>query len=478
MFGFLSSRQLLFISNRRRTQLGLLQKNAFFIIQSFTSVGRLSESEFGNEAERNYFTVSYLVNSCGLSPKSALLASNKVHFQNPDRPDSVLSLLKENGFDNTQITKLIRSRPTLLLADPENTLLPKIEFFRSIGVSGSDLPRILTVSPDLLRRSLTNHLIPCYDFLKSVLLVNEKVITTMKRSQRAFLCDVTNVMAPNVALLRELGAPQSSISLLVTHFPSMAFITHAKFVKAVQEVKELGFDPSKTLFVQAIQAVLKLKKPMWESKFEIFRRWGWSEADTLLAFKKHPICMLLSEEKITKAMKFLVSRLGFSSKNIAKNPVVLNLSLEKRIIPRCSVVQILLAKDLVKNDLSLATFLLPTEKCFLEKFVIRFQDNVPQLLSVYQNKMELLDVEIQSEKWHIGHELLPTEKCFLEKFVTRFQDDVPQLLSVYQNKMDLLDVQIQSEKCIGYGLFFFLFERNYLGQAVYCHKNDILKSSL
>ncbi|KAK4539011.1 hypothetical protein RGQ29_032063 [Quercus rubra] len=293
------------------------------------------------ETERNHFTVSYLVNSCGLSRKSALLASNKVHFQNPDRPESVLSLLKENGFDNTQITKLIRSRPTLLLADPENTLLPKIEFFP-----------ILTLSPDLLRRSLTNHLIPCYDFLKSVLLENEKVITTI-----------------------ELGAPQSAISHLVTHFPSMAFVTHAKFVKAVQEVKELGFDPSKALFVQAIQAVLKLKKPMWESKFEIFRRWGWSEADTLLAFKKHPICMLLSEEKITKAMKFL-----------------------KRIFPRCSVVQILLAKDLVKNDLSLATFLLPTEKWFLEKYVIRFQDNVPQLLSVYQNKMELQDVEIQSEK--------------------------------------------------------------------------------
>ena len=30
--------------------------------------------------------------------------------------------------------------------------------------------------------------------------------------------------------------------------------------------------------------------------------------------------------------------------------------------------------------------------------MIRFQDNVPQLLGVYQNKMELLDVEIQSEK--------------------------------------------------------------------------------
>ncbi|XP_075640557.1 uncharacterized protein LOC142612339 [Castanea sativa] len=199
--------------------------------------------------------MSYLVNSCGLSPKSALLASNKVQFQNPDRPDSVLNLLKENGFDNTQITKLIRSFPTLLLADPENNLSPKIEFFHSIGVSSSVLPRILTLSPDLLLWSLTNHLIPCYEFLKSVLLVNEKVITTMKCSQRAFSCDVTNVMAPNVTLLRELGAPQSTISLLVAHFPSMAFIIHAKFVKVVQEVKELGFDPSKAVFVQAIQMV-------------------------------------------------------------------------------------------------------------------------------------------------------------------------------------------------------------------------------
>jgi mTERF domain-containing protein len=404
MFGFLSSssRQLLFIANRR-SQLGFSHKNACFMFKLFTSIG-LSESE-QQKGKEHSFTVSYLINSCGLSPKSALLASKRVHFENPDRPDSVLNLLKANGFDDTQITKLVRSRSDLLLSNPENTLLPKIEFFRSIGVIGSDLPRILTLSPDLLRRSLNNHLIPCYDFLKSVLLVNEKVITTMKRSQRAFLCDVTNVMVPNIALLRELGAPQSAISLLVTNFPSVAFITHAKFVKAVQMVKEFGFDPSKAAFMQAIQVVLKMKKPMWEYKFEVFMRWGWSKEDTLLAFKRSPHCMLLSEEKITKAMNFLVSNLGYSSTDIAKNPVVLNLSLEKRLIPRCSVVQILLAKDLVKNDLSLSTFLLPNEKYFLERFVIKFQDDVPQLLSVYQNKMDPMDVEIQSEKVS-GTELL------------------------------------------------------------------------
>ena len=397
MFAFFSSRQILFITHRnKRTQfqLGLLQKKAIFSIKSFTSID-LSESE---QQKTHSFTVSYLINSCGLSPKSALLASHKVHFENPDKPNLVLNLLKESGFNDTQITKLVTKIPLLLLSHPENTLLPKFEFLRSIGVSGSDLPRILSLNPDMLRRSLKNNLIPCYDFLKSLLFENEKVITALGRSQRALLSNGTKTMVPNIALLREVGAPPSTISFLVTHSPSVAFIKPSTFVKAVQEVKEMGFDPSKFAFVQAIKVVLSIKKPTWEYKFEIFRRWGWSKEDTLFAFRKFPNFMLLSDEKITKVMNFVVNKLGRPSMDILMNPVVLSLSLEKRIIPRCSVVQILLAKNLIKGDLSLATFLLPNEKIFLEKFVIKFQDNVPQLLSVYQTKMDLLDVEIQSKK--------------------------------------------------------------------------------
>ncbi|XP_065616855.1 uncharacterized protein LOC136062102 [Quercus suber] len=367
MFCFHSFRQLLLLKHRM-TQLGFLQQNAFFIVKSYASTG-LSESKHQQQQqEKHSFTVSYLINSCGLSSKSAILASQKVQLGNPDRPDSVLSLLKEHGFTNTQIAKLVRTHPMLLLSDPGKTLLPKIEFFLSkVGVSSSDLTRILTSSPLLLDRSLENHLIPCYNFLKSVLLVDEKVIKTLKRSQLSFLFDVTNNMVPNIALLREFGVPESAISFLVTNFP-------------------------------AIQVILKMKKPIWESKLEVYKRWGWSKDVALLAFRRYPNCVLLSEEKITKTMDFLVHKMGCPSADIAKNPSVLGLSLEKRIIPRCSVVQVLLAKDLIKIKFSSATLLLPSEKCFLEKFVIKFQANVPQLLDVYQGKMDLLDVGIQSEK--------------------------------------------------------------------------------
>jgi mTERF domain-containing protein len=138
----------------------------------------------------------------------------------------------------------------------------------------------------------------------------------------------------------------------------------------------MGFDPMRTVFVLAIQVLLKMSKPKLESKDM-----------ALTAFKRSPNCMVSSEEKITKTMDFLVNKIGFPPKHIATDPVVTNLSLEKRIIPRCSAVQILLAKGLIKNKLPLGTFLLQTERMFLEQFVNRFQGDVPELLNVYQDKM-------------------------------------------------------------------------------------------
>jgi mTERF domain-containing protein len=73
-------------------------------------------------------------------------------------------------------------------------------------------------------------------------------------------------MTPNIALLRQLGVPQSSISFLVSNYPSEAFSKHTRFVEAVHQFMEMGFDPLKTVFVLAIQVFLKMSKPKLESK--------------------------------------------------------------------------------------------------------------------------------------------------------------------------------------------------------------------
>ncbi|RVX20574.1 hypothetical protein CK203_002820 [Vitis vinifera] len=97
-----------------------------------------------------------------------------VHFESSEGPDSVLAFLKNHGFSDTQIAKLITRRPRLVCSDPEETLLPKIEFFNSIGIRGPDFTRILTQNPNIWFRSVKKRLAPCYDFIKSVVLSEDK----------------------------------------------------------------------------------------------------------------------------------------------------------------------------------------------------------------------------------------------------------------------------------------------------------------
>ncbi|CAL5337840.1 unnamed protein product [Camellia sinensis] len=105
------------------------------------------------------------------------------------------------------------------------------------------------------------------------------------------------------------------------------------------------------------------------NEVEVYGKWGWSEEQTIQAFGKNPWCMMASEEKIMAVMDFYVNTMGWESSRIARRPKFVSLSLEKRIVPRCSVVQVLLSKGLIdKKRLRLATLLESTESSFLEKF--------------------------------------------------------------------------------------------------------------
>jgi mTERF domain-containing protein len=66
-------------------------------------------------------------------------------------------------------------------------------------------------------------------------------------------------------------------------------------------------------------------------------------------------------------------------------------SLEKRIIPRCSVVQVLLLKGSTNENFSLSYVLFRAEERFLKIFVTKHLNQVPQLLSVYQGKVDVQD---------------------------------------------------------------------------------------
>lgn len=337
-------------------------------------------------------TISFLISSCGLSPEMAVSVSEKVRFENLEKPNFVVTKLKDYGFSQKQIAEIVRKRPSILMFK-EKTLLPKLKFFQSVGFPMAHLATAVARDPTVLCRSLEKQLIPSYNFLKSVLLTDERVAIAMQQSRRISQQNPPNNIAPNVAVLRELAVPESCIMLLLTHHPETLVENTDALKESVKKVLEIGFNPLRSTFVLALHVIAeKANRRIWDQCYETYSSWGWSKDDIYLAFRRHPNCMILSQKKISRTIEFLVNKMGWDSRMVLSCPAVLLFNLENRIIPRCHVIRVLSSRGLISKEVKLSIFFLPSETRFLEKFVTKYEKEVPQLYDVYKGKIGLEEV--------------------------------------------------------------------------------------
>ncbi|XP_057770625.1 uncharacterized protein LOC130990404 [Salvia miltiorrhiza] len=261
------------------------------------------------------------------------------------------------------------------------SLSPKFEFLRSTGISELEIPTIVSRYPDLLTRSFKRRVAPVYNYIKGIIGA-ANANTLLRRGSWIFKLDIESRIVPNMDLLREVGVPQQFIKFALLNCTNIFFQDRVELKRVADEVKQLGFDSLKSTFILAIYA-RKGEGSVWDKCNGVYSKWGWSEDDIRMAFKKHPSCMLLSEKKISATMDFLVNKLGRESRVIAKSPRVLFYSLKERIVPRCSVVRLLVLEGLVEEDWNLSSVLSPVESKFLDKYVSRYTEKMPQLYDVY-----------------------------------------------------------------------------------------------
>ncbi|KAI7994104.1 hypothetical protein LOK49_LG11G00245 [Camellia lanceoleosa] len=138
-----------------------------------------------------------------------------------------------------------------------------------------------------------------------------------------------------------------------------------------------------------------MNKSFWKKKLGLYCSFKLSKDDIILAFKLQPMCMIASEKKIKKLMGFFVNELKLKPFMISKNPNILLLSLEKRIIPRCSVLQLMMSKDAIKKNVSLLYALRMTEKMFVKRYVGKYMNVIPKVVEALQGKIQFQGFPIE-----------------------------------------------------------------------------------
>ncbi|XP_026414976.1 uncharacterized protein LOC113310497 [Papaver somniferum] len=360
-----------------------------FYTTSNNGNSNVTSSDFESDSSH---VVSYLISSCGLSQTEAIIASKKIKFKTTTKPDSVLILLKTYGFTESHISKLITKHPSILLANPHKTLKPKLDFFRSKGLYEIELANFISTVPGLLMQSLNKEIIPSFDKLRSLVQYDESVIKMIPRNSWILRESQVQKVMVNIDLLRNQGVPQTNISKYLIQCPRVYAENANRFKEIVEKVKEVGFDHLQTTFPRAIVVLTSMTEANWESKKDVYKRWGWSEDQIQSAFRRNPQCMLASEKKIMAIMNFLVNEMGYNSVSISRSPIVFNCSLKDRIIPRCSVIRILVSKGLIQEKICINPLSTMVDKAFLEKFVKMYEQEVPELIKVFQCQLNYQDL--------------------------------------------------------------------------------------
>jgi mTERF domain-containing protein, mitochondrial len=160
----------------------------------------------------------------------------------------------------------------MIVSNPIKSILPKIQFLSSKGASPQDIVAAITRSPRFVRVNLHKHIIPAFEFVRSFCPSDQKAI-------HSIIACPTSIsdprMKPNVKFLLDFGLTASSIYRLLTSRPSIICTSDLK--KALEEIKELGFQPSKYNFCVALLAKRAVTKSQWDAKFDVLKSWGCSE---------------------------------------------------------------------------------------------------------------------------------------------------------------------------------------------------------
>ncbi|XP_064941433.1 transcription termination factor MTEF1, chloroplastic-like [Musa acuminata AAA Group] len=174
---------------------------------------------------------------------------------------------------------------------------------------------------------------------------------------------------PNISLLRECGISEQRIAQLVVRFPGCLLHAEKCIKEAIEYVEELGVSRDCKMFPRALLAVVTLSRSRFDANFATLMSFGWSQPDSLAAFRKHPSILNFSKKNLSDKMTFLMKEAGFELTYIIGHPVLLTYSLEKRLRPRYEVMNFLDQNKLLDKGYNLVSVVKLSEEKFRNKFL-------------------------------------------------------------------------------------------------------------
>ncbi|KAL8141578.1 hypothetical protein V2J09_014610 [Rumex salicifolius] len=325
----------------------------------------------------------YLVKSLELSREEAVAASKKVSsLKSLEKPIAVINFLKQNGFEQSRIKKIILHDARLLASrDINKTLCPKIRVFQELGLSDSELGRVMALNPWILLRGLNSHIKPPIECLRSILGSDEYVTKAIQRNPMLVTYKPRRFIS-NASLLRSYGLSGKKLTSLVLYNPWNLICQTELLEKKLKDVETVLEIPRESnMFLYGMYVFSSLSRDTIESKIRVFRSYGWTEEEIKKLVRSLPGCLRISETKIRMGLDYYMKELSYEAGHIARFPNLMSFSLKNRVLPRRELWEALIKKNLI-SKVSFNHFVYMPELRFLD-YIMPFKDHLPKLFDSY-----------------------------------------------------------------------------------------------
>uniref|UniRef100_A0ACD5TBA2 Uncharacterized protein n=1 Tax=Avena sativa TaxID=4498 RepID=A0ACD5TBA2_AVESA len=324
----------------------------------------------------------YLVDTCGLTRAQALKASGKIsHLKSPSKPDAVLSFLAGLGLSSAAIAATVAKDPQLLCAKVEKTLDSNVRRLMVLGLSSSEVARLVSLVPNKFRiASIVSKL----QYYLPLFGSSENLLRALKANVYFLSSDLDKVVTPNIVFLRECGLRDCDVVKISIRVPRILSTNPERVRTMVACAESLGVPRGSGMFRQVLQAVRFLSKEAIAAKVDYLKyTFTWSDAEVGFAVCKAPMVLAKSKESLQRASDFLISEAGLEPAYVARHSTMILYSLEGRTKPRHYVVKFLTENGLLDHNLSYNSVLVLGEKRFMEMFICPHKEAAPHLAEDY-----------------------------------------------------------------------------------------------
>ncbi|CAI9106517.1 OLC1v1005697C1 [Oldenlandia corymbosa var. corymbosa] len=358
---------------------------------SLKSLVNLSTATTLKAPNQNADVVDYLVNSLGFSKDAAITTISKVPRlrPSPEKANSVVNYLQNLGVNKSHIRNMVSGHPSLLVCRVDKTLEPKFKYLRELGLSGSDLVKVILGYKFVWRLALDTEIKSRVLYLRQLVGTDDNVLTVLKRYSRVLGCCDTELVESNLKLLRNYGISEDNIVKLIVRRPRRIFATKPEEMEEIlHKVERVLRIPrqSAATFHYGVEVIFSFNESNIDEKLEVFRSFGWSDAEIFKMVKMLPPVLRVSSPRIREVLDYFMNELGYSSDYLASRPIFLTYSFDNRVKPRNEVLRILCEKKLNNSKAGLFTVLALPEPRFLKNFILPYKDILPDICEAYLSK--------------------------------------------------------------------------------------------